>query len=61
MKNPQSFGGGYGINRKAGGAGALKIAVPPLSHITVKPGCGHQMTGGTKIKAFQGAKIYKNK
>ena len=40
MAQKQSLGGGYGINRKAGGQGVLGIAVPPLKSVTVHPGVG---------------------
>lgn len=33
-----SFGGGYGINRKTGGASSLPTAVPPYGRVTVHPG-----------------------
>ena len=36
----QSFGNGYGINRKVGGASALPAAEPPLGSVTVHPGVG---------------------
>jgi hypothetical protein len=37
-----SMGGGYGINRKTGGASSLGTAVPPLKSVTVRPGLkGH--------------------
>jgi hypothetical protein len=39
-KTKQSFGGGYGINRKLGGASVLPAAVPPLGSVTVRPGVG---------------------
>jgi hypothetical protein len=61
MMNKQSFGGGYGINRKVGGASALTTAEPAMKGVTVKPGCGKQMQGGTKMKHFQGAKIFRGK
>ena len=37
----QSFGNGYGINRRVGGASALGVAEPPLASVTVKPGVGN--------------------
>jgi hypothetical protein len=36
----QSFGNGFGVNRKVGGASALGAAIPPLSSVIVKPGVG---------------------
>jgi hypothetical protein len=39
MQKP-SFGSGYGLNRKTGGASSLPTAVPPLKSVTVHPGVG---------------------
>lgn len=59
----QSFGGGYGINRNTGGARSLPTAVPPLGHVTVKPGSGYSRsaTGHSGAKHFSGAKIISGK
>lgn len=35
-----SFGGGYGINRKVSGKSALPAAVPPMGNVTSRPGVG---------------------
>jgi hypothetical protein len=55
----QSFGNGYGINRKTGGASSLGTAVSPLSRVTVRPGSvSASAVGKTGKKHFQGAKSY---
>lgn len=57
----QAYGGGYGLNRKTGGASSLPTAVPPYGNVTIRPGLGKQMPGSPKMggKHFQGAKISK--
>ncbi len=56
----QSFGGGYGINRKTGGASTLTTAIPAMKGVTVKPGLG----GGAHVqpapKSFPAAGSGKN-
>jgi len=55
-----AFGNGYGINRGADGDRALKTAVPPLAHVTVRPGRPSPgAVGKTGNKHFQGSKIYR--
>lgn len=53
--NKPSFGNGYGINRKTGGASSLSTAVPPYGRVTITPGTGR---GRAHIGK---AKIYPNK
>jgi hypothetical protein len=55
----QSFGGGFGINRNTGGARSLPTAVPPLAHVTVRPGSGFSRsdTGKSGKKHSMGAKV----
>jgi len=43
-----SMGGGYGINRKTGGASSLPTSVPAYGSVTVRPGLGKQMPGSPK-------------
>jgi hypothetical protein len=54
-----SMGGGYGINRKTGGASSLPTAVPPYGNVRVSPGSGHSRSaiGKSGKKHFSGAKI----
>jgi hypothetical protein len=40
MRTKNSFGGGYGINRKVGGKSALSAAVPPMGNVNARPGVG---------------------
>lgn len=56
-----SFGGGYGINRRTGGKSSLPTAVPPYGGVHVRPGSGYSRsdTGKSGKKHFQGAKISK--
>jgi hypothetical protein len=58
MATKASFGGGYGINRKTGGAGSLGAAIPPLKSVQVRPGSGFSRadTGKSGKKHFAGAK-----
>lgn len=44
----QSMGGGYGINRKTGGASSLPTAVPPYGRVSVHPGLGKITPGSPK-------------
>jgi hypothetical protein len=50
------MGGGYGINRKVGGAAVLPTAVPPYGNVRVSPGSGYSRsaTGKTGNKHFSG-------
>jgi hypothetical protein len=43
-----ALGGGYGINRGLKGGSHLTTAIPPHSHVTVRPGPGKIMPGSPK-------------
>jgi len=51
----QSFGNGYGLNRKIPGSKAMPAAEPPMANPIVRPGVHNSR------KHFDGAKIYTNK
>ena len=63
MKYLPSFGGGFGINRDLPGDKKLAAAVPPLAHVTVRPGSGYsrKAIGQQGLKSFSGAKLHKRK
>ena len=57
-----SFGNGYGINRNVSGDSALRVAEPPMGHVTVRPGDHSRSdTGKSGMKHFQGAKVISGK
>lgn len=57
-----SFGGGYGINRNVSAGNALRVAEPPMGHVTVRPGgFSRKEVGMSGKKHFSGAKVISGK